>query len=52
MVKYSKSSLSLFAEIFYWFVQYIDDDNGNVRNNQPPLSMEFESFHLEISFLL
>jgi hypothetical protein len=30
---------------YYWFVQYIDNDNGNVCNNQPSLGMEFKSFH-------
>ncbi len=45
MVKYFKHYLSLSLKIYYWFIQYINNDNGNVHNNQPPLGMEFESFH-------
>jgi hypothetical protein len=45
MVKYSKPHLSLFLKNYYWFLQYIDNDNGDVLNNQPSIGIMFESFH-------
>jgi hypothetical protein len=33
MVKYSKSCLSSFSKNYYWFIQYIGNDNNDVRNN-------------------
>ncbi len=48
MVKYYKPFLNFSSKNYYWFVQYIDNDNDNVYNNQPPLGMEFESFHFVI----
>jgi hypothetical protein len=44
MVKYFKFFSSLFSKNYYWFVQYIDNDNDDVHNNQPLLGMESESF--------
>jgi hypothetical protein len=52
MVKYSKPCLSSFSKKYYWFIQYIDNDNCNVWNNQPSLGMEFESFHFASSFFV
>jgi hypothetical protein len=37
---------------YYWFVQYIDNDNGDVCNNQPYLGMKFESFHFASYFFV
>jgi hypothetical protein len=36
MVKYSKPCLSSSSKNYYWFIQHIYNDNGDVRNNQPP----------------
>jgi len=36
---------------YYWFLQYMGNDNGNVRNILPSLDiMYFESFYFIISF--
>jgi hypothetical protein len=49
MVKYSKCCLNFYWKNYYWFLYYMDNDNGNVHNNQPPSGMQLESFHF-ISF--
>jgi hypothetical protein len=46
MVKYFKLHLSSSSRNYCWFLQYMDNDNGNVCNNHPPLGMHFASFHL------
>jgi hypothetical protein len=38
MVKYFKPCLTTFSKNYYWFVQYIDNDNGDVCSNQPSLN--------------
>jgi hypothetical protein len=45
MFKYSKFCLNFSLINYYCFVQYVDNENGVVRNNQPPLVMHFKSFH-------
>jgi hypothetical protein len=52
MVKYSKLCLSLSSKNYYWFVQYIDNDNGDVWNNQPSIGMVFESFDFASYFFV
>jgi hypothetical protein len=37
--------LNFFPKTYYCFVQYVDNENGIVCNNQPPLVMQFKSFH-------
>ncbi len=44
MVKCSKLHLSSSLRNYYWFLQYIDNDNGDVHNNQPPLGMHSKLF--------
>lgn len=39
MVKYFKPHLNSSLKDYYWFLQYVDNDNGNVRNQLPPLGM-------------
>jgi hypothetical protein len=45
MVKCSKPHLSSSLRNYYWFLQYMNNDNGDDHNNQPPLGMHFKSFH-------
>jgi hypothetical protein len=52
MVKYSKPCLNSYLKNYYWFVQYIDNDDGDVCNDQPPLGMESESFHFASYFFV
>jgi hypothetical protein len=44
-------SLSYFLWNYFWFMQYMNYDNGDLVNAQPYLAMHFESFHL-FSFLI
>jgi len=50
MVKYFKPCLSSSSKNYYWFIQYIDNDNGDVGNNHPPLGMESNYFILQVFF--
>jgi hypothetical protein len=52
MVKYFKPCFNSFSKNYYWFVQYIDNDNGDVHINQPSLGMEFKSFHFASYFFV
>jgi hypothetical protein len=52
MVKYFKLCLSSFSKNYYWFIQCIDNDNGDVHNNHPLLGMESESFHFASYFFV
>ncbi len=46
IVKYSKPYLSSYSELFLVHATYVNNNNGDICNNQPPLGMYFESFHL------
>ncbi len=46
MVKYFKPCLSSSLKNYYWFIQYIYNDYGDVRNNQPP--HYYKSYHLQL----
>jgi hypothetical protein len=48
MVKYYKPRLSSSLKNYYRFLQYMDNDNGNVCNNQPPLKTHVPSLPLFI----
>jgi hypothetical protein len=50
MIKYFKACSSSSSKNYYWFIQYIDNDNGDVGNNHPPLGMESKSFHFASFF--
>jgi len=51
MVKYFKTWLSSSSKKYYWFLQYMGSDNGDVRNILPSLGiMYFKSFYFIISF--
>jgi len=48
MVKYFKPRLNSSLKNYYWFLQYMDNDNGNLCNNQPPLKTHGPSLPLFI----
>jgi hypothetical protein len=51
VVKYCKLHLNSSSKNYYWFLQYMANDNGNVCNVMPSLSIKyFESFYFIISF--
>jgi hypothetical protein len=41
LVKYSKPRLSLSLKNYYWFLQYMGGDNGDVRNILPFLGIMY-----------
>jgi hypothetical protein len=46
IVKCSKPYLNSYSELFLVHTTYVNINNGDICNNQPPLGMHFESFHL------
>jgi hypothetical protein len=44
MVQYFKPCLSSSSRNYSWFLQYMYNDNANVCNKRPYLSMQFKSF--------
>ncbi len=51
MLKYSKPYLSSFSWNYSWFMQYMNNDNGDLLNARPPLGMHSESFHLILVYI-
>jgi hypothetical protein len=41
MVKYFKLQLSLSSKNYYWFLQYMGSDNGDVHNVLPFLGIKY-----------
>jgi len=51
MVKYSKPRLSSSSKNYYWFLQYMGSDNGDVHNILPFLGIMYsKSFYFILSF--
>jgi hypothetical protein len=51
MVKYFKLHLNSSSKNYYWFLQYMGSDNGDVCNVPPSLNIKYsESFYFIISF--
>jgi hypothetical protein len=50
IVKYSKPRLSSSSKNYYWFLQYMGSDNGDVRNILPSLGIMYSKSFFFILF--
>jgi hypothetical protein len=52
MQRYSKPCLSSTLQNYSWFLQYMNNDNGDVCNTQPLLSVYPKTFHFSIFYVV